>query len=65
MRVEGRLVFNNLALRLNATLAGLGLAYLPEDQVQTHLAEGRLIRVLADGCPPFSGCLSLPETSSG
>jgi DNA-binding transcriptional LysR family regulator len=23
--------------------------------VQTHLANGRLIRVLADWCPPFSG----------
>jgi hypothetical protein len=31
VRVEGPLVFNNLALRLNAALAGLGLAYLPED----------------------------------
>ncbi|MGP0092141.1 MAG: LysR family transcriptional regulator [Xanthobacteraceae bacterium] len=55
VRVEGRLVFNNLALRLNAALAGLGLAYLPEDQVQTHLGDGRLIRVLADWCPRFSG----------
>jgi DNA-binding transcriptional LysR family regulator len=56
VHVEGQLVFNNIALRLNAALAGSGLAYLPEDQVQTHLADGRLIRVLADWCPPFSGC---------
>jgi hypothetical protein len=49
------LVFNNIALRRNAVLAGFGLAYLPEDQVQAHMAEGRLIRVLADWCPPFSG----------
>ncbi|SED83047.1 DNA-binding transcriptional regulator, LysR family [Rhizobiales bacterium GAS191] len=55
VRVEGQLVFNNIALRLSAVLAGLGLAYLPEEQVQTHLAEGRLVRVLADWCPPFSG----------
>jgi DNA-binding transcriptional LysR family regulator len=34
----------------------LGLAYLPDDQVEKHLADGRLIRVLADGCPPFPGC---------
>ena len=47
VHVEGQLVFNNLALRLNAALAGLGLAYLPEDQVLTHIAAGRLIRVLA------------------
>jgi DNA-binding transcriptional LysR family regulator len=48
-------VFNNIAMRLNAVLAGLGLAYLPEDQVQAHLTDGRLIRVLEDWCPPFSG----------
>ena len=55
VRVEGQLVFNNTALRLSAVLAGLGLAYLLEDQVQAHLAAGRLVRVLADWCPPFSG----------
>src|SRR5882672_21592 len=55
VRVDGQLVFNDIALRLNAVLAGFGLAYLPEDQVQTHLADGRLIRVLDDWCPPFSG----------
>jgi DNA-binding transcriptional LysR family regulator len=55
VRVEGQLVFNNIALRLDAALSGLGLAYLPEDQVRTHVEEGRLIRVLADWCPAFSG----------
>jgi DNA-binding transcriptional LysR family regulator len=55
VRVEGQLVFNNIALRVNAALAGLGLAYLSEDQVQEHAAEGRLVRVLGDWCPPFSG----------
>jgi DNA-binding transcriptional LysR family regulator len=55
VRVEGQLLFNNAALRMNAVLAGLGLAYLPEDQVQAHVADGRLVRVLADWCPPFSG----------
>jgi DNA-binding transcriptional LysR family regulator len=55
VRVEGPLVFNNISLRLNAALAGLGLAYLPEDVAQPHLADGRLVRVLADWCPPFSG----------
>ncbi len=55
VRVDGQLVFNNIGLRMKAVLAGLGLAYLPEDQVQTHVAEGRLIRVLDDWCAPFSG----------
>jgi DNA-binding transcriptional LysR family regulator len=55
VRVDGQLVFNNLAMRVNAALAGRGLAYLPEDRVHTHLTEGRLIRVLDDWCAPFSG----------
>jgi DNA-binding transcriptional LysR family regulator len=55
VRVEGQLVFNTAGLRMNAVLAGLGLAYLPEDQVRTHIADGRLIRVLADWCAPFPG----------
>jgi DNA-binding transcriptional LysR family regulator len=55
VRTEGSLVFNNIAMRLNAVLAGFGLAYLPEDQVRPYLADGRLVRMLADWCPPFSG----------
>jgi DNA-binding transcriptional LysR family regulator len=55
VRVEGKLVFNTMALRLNAALAGFGFAYVPEDQVRAHVAKGRLVRVLADWCPPFSG----------
>ncbi len=55
VRVDGQLVFNNIALRINAVLEGLGLAFLPEDAVQPYLAQGRLRRVLEDWCPPFSG----------
>jgi DNA-binding transcriptional LysR family regulator len=55
VRVEGQLAFNAATLILNAAQAGLGLAYLPEEQVRTHLGGGRLVRVLADWCPPFSG----------
>jgi DNA-binding transcriptional LysR family regulator len=55
VRVDGQLVFNGLGLLLKAALDGFGLAYLPDDLVQAHLAEGRLVRVLGDWCPPFSG----------
>jgi DNA-binding transcriptional LysR family regulator len=55
VRVDGQLVFNNIAMRLDAALKGLGLAYMPEDLVQAHITKGRLIRVLADWCPPFPG----------
>jgi DNA-binding transcriptional LysR family regulator len=55
VRVDGQLVFNTGVLRVTAALAGLGLAYLPEEQVQGHLNTGDLIRVLSDWCPPFPG----------
>ena len=55
VRVDGQLVLGNLDLRINAVLAGFGLAYLPEDQVAPLIAEGRLMRVLDDWCAPFSG----------
>jgi DNA-binding transcriptional LysR family regulator len=55
VRVEGQFVFNATGMMLNAALAGRGLAYLPEKLVEARLAEGTLIRVLADWCPPFPG----------
>jgi DNA-binding transcriptional LysR family regulator len=55
VRVEGQLIFNGSAPMLDAARAGAGLAYVPEDDVRTDLAEGRLIRVLADWCPPYPG----------
>src|SRR5229473_4686506 len=55
VHVEGQLVFNGTGQMLNAALAGFGLAYVPEDLAQPHLARGRLKRVLEDWCPPFSG----------
>jgi DNA-binding transcriptional LysR family regulator len=55
VRVEGPLIFNGSYQMLNAALAGFGVAYVPEDLTQPHLARGRLKRVLEDWCPPFSG----------
>ena len=55
VRVEGQLVFNTIAMRLEAVLQGLGLAYMPENLVLEHVAQGRLVRVLEDWCEPFSG----------
>jgi DNA-binding transcriptional LysR family regulator len=55
VRVDGQLVFNSLRQRVDAALAGLGLAYMPEDVVQSHVERGTLIRVLDDWCAPFPG----------
>jgi DNA-binding transcriptional LysR family regulator len=55
VRVDGRLVFNDSHAALAAAVAGFGLAFVMEDQVRAHLADGRLVRVLADWTPPFPG----------
>ncbi|WP_262049214.1 LysR family transcriptional regulator [Bradyrhizobium sp. Bra78] len=55
VRVDGQLFFNTTTQMLQAALAGLGLAYLPEGPVQPHISKGRLRRVLEDWCPPYPG----------
>jgi DNA-binding transcriptional LysR family regulator len=55
VRVDGQLTFNTTAQMLNAALAGFGLTYVPEGLAQSHIAKGRLKRVLEDWLPPFSG----------
>lgn len=55
VRVEGQLAFNSVHNILAAALAGHGLAFVPEEMVAPHLAEGRLVRMLEDWCPPWEG----------
>jgi len=55
VRVDGPLAFNVSRMALNAARRGAGLAFLLEDHVREEIADGRLIRVLSDWCPPFSG----------
>jgi DNA-binding transcriptional LysR family regulator len=42
-------------MMLNAALAGFGPAYLAEDQVQSYLQSERLVQVLSEWCPYYSG----------
>lgn len=55
VRVDGQLVFNATGQIVNAALDGLGLGYVPEAAVASHVAKGKLRRVLADWCQPYSG----------
>jgi DNA-binding transcriptional LysR family regulator len=55
VRVEGQLVLNGMNAILRATLAGLGLAWVPEDVVLPHIEAGELVRVLENWCEPFAG----------
>ncbi|SOY57778.1 LysR family transcriptional regulator [Cupriavidus taiwanensis] len=55
VRVDGPLIFNTTQPQVDAALAGLGIALLPEDELLPHIEAGRLVRVLEDWCPKFNG----------
>ena len=53
--VTGPLIVDDVALVLRAALDGVGVAFLGEDLVATHLAEGSLMRILEPWCQPYPG----------
>jgi DNA-binding transcriptional LysR family regulator len=53
--VEGPLILDDEGIVVDAALAGMGLAYVFEEQVAFLLQAGALTRVLEDWCPPFPG----------
>lgn len=55
VRVNGQVTFNTSEHIVTAALAGLGIAFLPEQEFGAHIEEGRLIRVLETWCQPFPG----------
>ncbi|WP_085034271.1 LysR family transcriptional regulator [Ensifer aridi] len=55
VEVNGPLVVGDQDLMVEAALLGAGIAYAFEDQVETHVAENRLVRVLEDWCPYYGG----------
>jgi DNA-binding transcriptional LysR family regulator len=54
-KVEGRSTFNGVYQMIQAALAGAGLAFVPLELVASHIAQGRLVSVMADWCPAFPG----------
>ncbi|MBS1023162.1 LysR family transcriptional regulator [Gluconobacter cerinus] len=55
VRVEGPLILDDISMVLAAAVDGIGLAYVMEDQVAALIRDGKLVRVLEDWCPLFSG----------
>lgn len=55
VRVGGQLTFNTIRSLVAAAVAGYGIAFVPEDGVAQHLADGTLVEVLGEWCPPTSG----------
>jgi len=55
VRVDGQLTFNNSYAMIDAAVSGYGIAYVPEDIVERHIAAGTLVQVLDDWSPIFDG----------
>ncbi len=53
--VNGPLIVDDVVLVLRAALDGVGLAFLAEHQVESHLKNGSLVRVLETWCQPYPG----------
>jgi DNA-binding transcriptional LysR family regulator len=53
--VPGSLTLDNIQLMVEASIDGLGIAYVPEPSARAALDEGRLVAVLEDWCPLIPG----------
>jgi DNA-binding transcriptional LysR family regulator len=53
--VQGPLIVDDVELMIQAAIDGAGLAFMLEEHAAPHLANGALVRVLEDWCPPFAG----------
>jgi DNA-binding transcriptional LysR family regulator len=53
--VDGPLVSRDADLRVAAAVAGVGIGFFFEDEVEAPLATGALVQVLADWTPAFPG----------
>jgi DNA-binding transcriptional LysR family regulator len=59
--VAGPITVSNLNLAVDAALAGLGIAWIPEERVAIHVANGRLVQILKKWSPAIPGlCLYYP-----
>lgn len=55
VRVNGQLTFNNSYAMIDAAMNRYGIAYVPENIVERHVASGLLVQVLDDWSPFFEG----------
>jgi DNA-binding transcriptional LysR family regulator len=53
--VDGSLVLNDMYLVVNAVLGGIGVGYVPELLISSHVGEGRLVPLLGNWCGHVSG----------
>ena len=53
--VSGPLIVDDLEIVISATVDGVGLAFMAEENAAQHLASGVLVQVLEDWCQPYPG----------
>jgi len=59
--VDGHLTLDNINLMVDAALAGIGVAWVPDSVIADHLTAGRLVQLLPQWSPNYSGlCLYYP-----
>jgi len=55
VHVQGQVILNTSAETVTAALEGHGLAYVPQDVADPHIADGNLVQVLDDWRPTYAG----------
>ena len=55
VHVQGQVILNTSAETVTAALEGHGLAYVPQDVADPHIAAGNLVQVLDDWRPTYAG----------
>ncbi|MFF7706708.1 LysR substrate-binding domain-containing protein [Pseudomonas sp. NPDC007930] len=53
--VQGPMTLDNIGLMLEAALAGVGIAWVPEYVAAEHIARGALVSLLEPWCPTYPG----------
>jgi DNA-binding transcriptional LysR family regulator len=53
--VEGPLIVDDAEMTVRAAVDGIGVAFALEHHAAPFISAGKLVRVLADWCPPFPG----------
>ncbi len=55
VRVDGQMTFNGISQICNAAVDGYGLGFVPDGLAIPHIEAGRLVQVLDDWCPYYTG----------
>jgi DNA-binding transcriptional LysR family regulator len=59
--VNGPMTLGNTTLMVEAALAGIGIAWVPDYHIAEHLSSGRLVQLLPEWSPTYPGaCLYYP-----